>query len=86
MSDKSILDGIPVDDKQLKEVLDKQREQQQELPKWIQVKEKLGIVGSCPTCGAPIYGHQVVDADCYPRAKYSCQCVQSRAIGQTRTT
>lgn len=89
MSDKSILDGIPVDDKQLTEVLDRQRKQREEVtPKWIPVAEKMGIVGQCPTCGAPIYGHHVIETNRQPEIKYSCKCVDTvvGVIGKMRTT
>ena len=34
----------------------------------------LGIVGHCPTCGAPIYGSPVVPKGIDPEIRYSCFC------------
>ena len=34
----------------------------------------LGIVGHCPSCGAPIYGRPAVSEGADPEIKYSCFC------------
>lgn len=68
---KGILDGLPVDDKTFP------------------LKGRTGainptdykkvIVGSCPKCGAPIYGNQVMLKE-VPEVFYSCKCNPTREI------
>lgn len=57
---KSVLDGIPVDNRAYQ-------------PHFPIHQPLLGIVGNCPKCGAPIYGKgTVIDDD--PCVKYTCPC------------
>jgi predicted nucleic acid-binding Zn ribbon protein len=77
MSNKSILDNIKVDDSQMRETFAKHHG-----------KQLLPIVSHCPTCGAPVYGKQLVASDETPEVKYSCDCRNGRkdVIGMIRTT
>ncbi len=77
MSDKSLLDGIPVNDAQMKETFARHHS-----------KQLLPIVSHCPVCGAPVYGEQIIPRDKTPEVKYSCDCRNRKSdyTGQTRTT
>lgn len=37
--------------------------------------KKLSVVGSCPRCGAPIYGRREIAEDEQPVSKKSCACI-----------
>lgn len=67
---KSVLDGVPVNDDKFKEAF---------APK----PPLMGIVGTCPKCGAPVYGHSLT-ADDKPPVRYSCDCRVS--VSQHTTT
>jgi hypothetical protein len=82
MSDKSVLDNIPVDDKQYKEHMKKWTREEQ--------KPQMTIVSTCPTCGSPIYGHQIIANNEEPEVKRSCRCAGVLStidvIGTNKTT
>lgn len=67
---KSVLDGVPVS-------------QDENFKKLMSTKESIGphpspplfIVGSCPRCGAPIYGVKTTAPGVVPPApQYTCSC------------
>lgn len=62
---KSVLDGVPVDDKAfpLRGQLG-----------GFQESKHLQIVGKCSSCGAPIYGDSTILENTEPHVKYSCKC------------
>ena len=67
--DKSCLDGIEVKDKAypLRGSC---------TPVWGQEgPEPLGVVGHCPSCGAPIYGNRVLKVNEVPVVSRSCACL-----------
>lgn len=66
MSEKSILDNVPVDDKAFP--LNKSS------PGKFIPKKYLAIVSDCPNCGAPIYGDKQVAQGDSPMIQYSCSC------------
>lgn len=37
-------------------------------------RKEEGIVGSCPHCGAPIYGPRWIAENEEPKVRYSCNC------------
>lgn len=70
---KSVLDGIPI-----KETGRWPAEQPNETrlpPKGgSSTSPRLFIVGHCPTCNAPIYGKDSIEADEQPVVKFTCDC------------
>lgn len=76
--EKSILDGIPVDDKAFP------------LRKPPAPPSPLNKVSVCPVCGAPIYGHDywLVQPGKEPEVVYSCKCLDKTKgfEGTVRTT
>ncbi len=75
---KSILDGIQVDDKAfpLHKVVEKKCE-----------KQVLIFAGGCPECGAPIYGPSWVEKGEPVHIEYNCSCRLQRKsfMGQMQT-
>lgn len=74
--DKSVLDNIPVVENRVHKGCEEAKSN----------GPALGIVGNCPHCGAPIYGHRVLVSQNKPRVEYSCTCRPGGFREQTRTT
>lgn len=62
--EKSLLDGVPV-------VTTSEFDELMARTKKKQIK---GIVGTCPSCGAPIYGPSICSEENKPEIIYSCTC------------
>lgn len=82
MSDKSVLDNIEVKDKAFP------LEQQRNPPPWKNVPHKplLDIVGTCPRCGAPMYGKKRIIQGEEPETVYSCTCRTTQSSQLTHLT
>ena len=75
---KSILDGIPVVDKAFP--LNKECSS-----KIWDGGRFLSVVGSCPSCGGPVYGLSTVAEDEEkPPVKYSCDCFRRQGVVQQK--
>lgn len=72
--DKSVLDGIPVEDKAFP--LHKGGTSAAGCGK----DPQLVIVGHCPQCGGPCYGKMTVFANEKPPIVYSCNCFRKDGI------
>lgn len=59
---KSVLDNVPVKEDGFEKFAG---------------KLLMGIVGHCPSCGGPIYGHAVTGEE-KPSVRYSCDCKDRR--------
>lgn len=69
--EKSLLDGVPVDNRAFP------------LGKATPVKlaDELSVVGNCPTCGAPIYGSpKVAKQGAVLEVTFACSCHGARTI------
>jgi hypothetical protein len=75
---KSALDDIPVDDQAfpLKGGSSTAKSKQEE-------DDFLYTVGSCPKCGAPIYGPWRVADSAAVEAKHSCKCFEMKSFQDT---
>ena len=76
---KSLLDDVPVDDKAFP--LNKS--------KLLESYPSLDIVGTCPKCGAPIYGMKRILSNVEdPSIKYTCECrvAQQKDLKDTMVT
>lgn len=73
MSEKSILDNRPVDDKAFPL-------QGGTSATGYGNSNLLPIVGHCPQCGAPVYGKICVTKEEEATAKYSCKCFRKDGI------
>jgi hypothetical protein len=71
--EKSVLDGMPVEDKAFP--------LRGKLPERKSPPPKLEIVGSCPSCGAPIHGLKTITAGQDAHTTYSCQCWRRMGAG-----
>jgi hypothetical protein len=47
---------------------------------------ELGVVGSCPKCGSPIYGRKTLLATDVPEVKFSCVCSERTLFSDTVCT
>ena len=70
---KSVLDGITVSDKAFPLG-------HHPVSQSVMGTEALEVVGTCPYCGAPIYGKKVVPSDQNPIVKYSCVCWRRQGV------
>jgi hypothetical protein len=77
MAEKSILDGIKVEE----EGFPLNKPYQKSLT-------TIGIISSCPKCGAPIYGKRYAEVnEDAPEPKFTCNCrVQVKDIKDTMHT
>jgi hypothetical protein len=61
---KSILDGVPIDDKAFPLIGEKNAED----------NETIGIVSKCSLCGSPIYGPSYIRSNKEPVVRRTCNC------------
>ncbi len=72
---KSVLDDVPVDNSAFTGSPDYRN------------KGLLEVVGQCPNCGSPIYGHKELIQGQFPVVQHSCRCLyKSKTIQETMQT
>jgi hypothetical protein len=69
---KSVLDGIPVEDRAFP--LSGAKD-------WKRTEAAMEVVGHCPKCGSPVYGYKYVPEGAAPPVAYSCDCRKARPAG-----
>ena len=67
-TDKSVLDGVPVQDSTYKQAFSHD--------------VMLSIVGACPQCGAPVYGPDRVWKGSAPVVQWSCECRERKDVSR----
>lgn len=75
MTEKSILDGVPIQGEEVFSTMHEKVQGEHAKP------EQLEVVSACPTCGAPVYGKKNLPANAPAKVRYSCSCREGKSIG-----
>jgi hypothetical protein len=74
MSDKSLTDVVKIRNTTEMPWGPKGESFNKEMAGRIEIKESLGIVGACASCGSPIYGKKTIHPDVPVQVVRSCCC------------